>query len=110
MCVHARSQQRGHSINIRMSYLYCIGSSNGMIKYGYSKDPASRLRSLQTGSSDELVLLESVCVGDRDVRACERELHREFAVYRTRGEWFCLEPTQAVDLLRWFSIRYLSED
>ena len=90
-------------------FLYCIANNNGMVKFGFSKDPDRRVRALQTGSSDLLVLLETVPVGDRSVREMERLLHREFAHLRSRGEWFSISPEDGVAFLQWFSIHYLSD-
>lgn len=90
-----------------MSYLYCIATDQGLCKFGFSKDPAGRLRGLQTGSSDELFLVESVGVGESDVREMERILHREFAHRRVRGEWFRCTPEEGARFLQWFEIHYL---
>ena len=90
-------------------FLYCIANNNGQCKFGFSKDPHRRVRSLQTGSSEDLVLLETVSVGDRSVREMERLLHREFAHRRVRGEWFDISPEDGVAFLQWFSIHYLSD-
>ena len=90
-------------------YLYCIANSQGQCKFGFSKDPQSRVRSLQTGSSEELILLETVPVGDTCVREMERLLHREFAHLRCRGEWFNCSGEDGVAFLQWFSIHYLSD-
>lgn len=90
-------------------YLYCISNSQGQTKFGFSKDPHRRVRALQTGSADDLMLLETVAVpGDR-VREYERLLHSEFAHLRCRGEWFNISPEDGVAFLQWFSIRYLSD-
>jgi len=80
-----------------------------MVKFGFSKDPHRRVRSLQTGSSEELVLLESISVPEDRVREYERLLHSEFAHLRTRGEWFRISGEDGVAYLTWFQIHYLSE-
>jgi len=80
-----------------------------MVKFGFSKDPHRRVRSLQTGSSEELVLLESIAVPEDRVREYERLLHSEFAHLRTRGEWFRISGEDGVAYLTWFQIHYLSE-
>ena len=80
-----------------------------MVKFGFSKDPHRRVRSLQTGSSEELVLLESIAVPEDRVREYERMLHSEFAHLRTRGEWFRISGEDGVSFLQWFQIHYLSE-
>lgn len=90
-------------------YLYCIANSSGSVKFGFSKDPEARTRALQTGSSDELVLLETVSVPPDRVREFEATLHKEFAHCRHRGEWFNINPEDAVSYLTWFEIHYLSD-
>lgn len=91
-------------------YLYCIANTQGQCKFGFSGEPLKRLRALQTASSDPLFLIESVAVGDRDVRLMERELHREIGRHRrVRGEWFAIDPKEGALLLQWFSIHYLSD-
>jgi hypothetical protein len=90
-------------------FLYCIANSSGSVKFGFSKDPDRRLRSLQTGCEEELVLLETVRVPEDHVREYERLLHKEFAHLRTRGEWFKISGEDAVPFLQWFSIHYLSD-
>ena len=60
------------------------GESGGPIKIGHSFDAKKRLRSLQTGHPDKLVLLGSFYGSQYD----EHKLHEEFTSYRLRGEWF----------------------
>lgn len=54
------------------------------VKIGFSEAPWARFSQLQTGSSADLVFA-AVMAGDK---AAERELHRRFAEYWVRGEWF----------------------
>ena len=89
-------------------YLYCIGNSQGQCKFGFSREPHRRLRSLQTGSSDELFLIETVVVPEDRVREYERLLHSEFAHLRVRGEWFNITAQEGAQYLTWFEIHYLS--
>jgi hypothetical protein len=57
--------------------------SGGLIKIGYtSKDPALRLRDLQTGSPHELRVIATI-PGN-----VERQLHVQFQEFRRHGEWF----------------------
>lgn len=90
-------------------FLYCIANNNGMVKFGFSRDPERRVRALQTGSSEELVLLESIPVPEGGVREYERLLHSEFAHLRSRGEWFRISGEDGVAFLTWFQIHYLSD-
>lgn len=57
----------------------------GHIKIGKSINPESRLKSLQTGRADRL-LLKKIINGDK-----ESELHARFKHLRDSGEWFRFE-------------------
>ena len=88
-------------------FLYCIANSSGQCKFGFSGEPQQRLRALQTGSSDELFLIESLAVPRDRVRELERLLHAEIGTYRrTRGEWFDIDAETGANLLTWFGIHY----
>ena len=70
---------------ITQYYVYFIqGECGGAIKIGFSQNPKSRLKSIQTGMPDLLKLL-AVIPGDEKL---EKELHNEFNDLRLRGEWF----------------------
>lgn len=56
----------------------------GPIKFGVAKNPAERLRELQTGCPERLRLLVSVNIQHR----CERIIHGWLREERVRGEWF----------------------
>ena len=89
-------------------FLYCISDGHSRCKFGYSQDPAGRLRSLQTGNSSSLELLETVSVPPHCVRELEVLLHREIGLHRRlKGEWFEIDAQSARALLSWFEIRYL---
>ena len=64
-------------------------------KIGYTAGkPRERLKTLQTGNPDPLVLL-----GARDGGAeLERAFHRRFHANRYRGEWFRMSPGIAVEV------------
>ena len=97
MCV-----ERIHSL-----FLYCIANNQGLCKFGFSREPSRRLRALQTGSADQLHLVESVVVPEDRVREYERILHKEFAHLRVRGEWFNCDAARGASYLQWFAIHYL---
>lgn len=65
-------------------FIRAVGTSR--IKLGFSAEPEKRLRELQTASPNRLVLLAKW----PGTVAIERQLHKEFAEYRVRGEWFKL--------------------
>ena len=66
--------------------IYFIGGDFDAVKIGYSafEYPHERLTSLQVGNPNELRIL-ALCDGGL---AEERELHRRFAAYAIRSEWF----------------------
>jgi hypothetical protein len=67
------------------TFIYFIQSGeHGPIKIGLSDKPTRRLRQLQTGNPDEL-LLRHVIPGDL---GGEKKLHTRFEPARIRGEWF----------------------
>lgn len=72
------------------SWVYFISAKSGPIKIGKSDDPESRIRSLQTGHYEPLLLIGCVRGGE----PLEREFHRIFAAHRLNGEWF--SPTSDV--------------
>jgi hypothetical protein len=54
------------------------------VKIGWAKDPARRLRTLQTGHPDELRLLAVIPA----TYHLEHDLHRQLRSYGVGGEWF----------------------
>lgn len=67
------------------SYTYFMKAGN-RVKIGKAVQPDVRLRELQTGCPDELVILHLIPGGEN-----ERILHRKFERLRIRGEWFHLQ-------------------
>lgn len=65
----------------------------GAVKIGITRDVVKRMRALQAANDEPLVLL----LAFHGSRKVERELHRRFAAYRKRGEWFEAAP----DVLAW---------
>jgi hypothetical protein len=89
----AGNNERPQEGNAGFVYIIqAIGTAR--VKLGYSIEPEKRLRELQTGSPYELALLSKW----RARPATERRLHREFAEYRVKGEWFEL-PRQLIERL-----------
>ena len=69
-----------------MGYIYFIANKD-KIKIGYTKNSVEkRLKQLQTGNDEYLVLLGFLRGGPEE----EKMLHKQFAQYRIRqnGEWF----------------------
>lgn len=68
--------------------VYFVQTESGPIKIGIAQDVQKRLRGLQVSTPDKLTLL---CTAPGGVQA-EAKLHRRFASYRLRGEWFAAHP------------------
>lgn len=67
----------------RSVYFVCELSSR-LVKIGYARDADERLKSLQCGNPNDLILLGTIPGGPKK----EGELHRRFRRLRVRGEWF----------------------
>ena len=66
-------------------YVYFIqGKSGGKIKIGYSENVDYRIKELQVGYPDKLVLLGKIN-GSYEI---ESKIHDELKDYQTHGEWF----------------------
>lgn len=76
-------------------YVYFIkaSGSRAMVKIGKANEPEARLAELQTGCPDKLKLLASIrCKSDKHAEYIEKQAHRSFRKYRSRGEWFHYAP------------------
>lgn len=71
-----------------MAVYFIQNTTTRSIKIGCTDNLSHRLKSLQTASEHELVLLCSVSGG----LALERLLHARLAAFRIRGEWFRSAP------------------
>ncbi len=67
----------------------------GPIKIGYSKTPFLRKKKLQTGNATQLRFL-GIISGTLDE---EQWLHKRFARYHLRGEWFIPDETFVQQIL-----------
>lgn len=64
-------------------------NTDGPIKIGKAKDPAKRLKILQTGNHEKLAIIHLVkCKSDMNASAIEREFHRKLSRMKINGEWF----------------------
>jgi hypothetical protein len=89
-------------------YIVC-DASESVVKIGYSTDPESRCRSLQTGYPLPLRVYYTVEVDQSRVRLLERQIHFELGPYRTRGEWFRISAARARSLLDYCIIRWADD-
>lgn len=63
---------------------------SGLMKIGHSAEPARRLNGLQTATPDDLCIVFLFDGGEKE----EKMLHKAFAQYRHRGEWFKMSMDQ----------------
>jgi predicted GIY-YIG superfamily endonuclease len=66
------------------SIYFVRAGTTGPVKIGYTNNINRRIKNLQQGNPNKLVLL-GLMTGTRDT---ERALHEKFAKYRLEGEWF----------------------
>lgn len=81
-------------------YVYFIRSQqNKVMKIGMAKDPFSRMRSIQTGHSDQLFMWATIL--SRKKNTLEKDLHEVFKKQKIRGEWFEYNHS-TYEKIRWF--------
>ena len=81
---------------IGIVYLLCELGTPERYKIGITReDPKKRVKQLQTGSSNEIILLKAF--SSSFYKKIEKTLHREYSQYSSNGgtEWFEL-PTDLV--------------
>jgi|SRR5688572_16922262 len=88
-------------------YLYVLESSN-LYKIGYSFDPDTRLRRLQTGSATPLTVVH--LIRTPHFRELEKKLHRRFAAKRIHGEWYALDNADIEYMARLDGFGMTAED
>lgn len=83
----------------KSGYVYLI-ERDGHHKIGISKNPKSRISSMQTASSTPINLICTIATNDME--SFEAMLHNHFADKRLSGEWFVLTPDD-VEYIRGFA-------
>lgn len=90
-------------------FIYVIGNNSNRQKIGFSKDVFKRLKTLQTGNSEELLLHHYIQIPEEKVRLIEKKLHQELSYKRLKGEWFNMTSEEAKDFLDFATIRWLND-
>jgi hypothetical protein len=80
-----------------MRSVYLIRGDNGKYKIGVAKNPKQRIRQLQTGNSDKLVIIETY--KSENATKIESALHNRYSHVRNVGEWFDLSITEEVNFI-----------
>lgn len=78
--------------------VYVISSTNGLFKIGSARNVERRIRSLQTGSADQLEIVCVIPTAQHTHAALERALHHRLADKRVSGEWFDLTDADLLAL------------
>jgi len=71
-----------------MRSVYLIRGNDGKYKIGIAKNPTQRIKQLQTGNSDKLVIIETY--QSENASKIETALHNHYGHLRNEGEWFDL--------------------
>lgn len=90
-------------------FIYVIGNKSNRQKIGFSKDVNKRLKTLQTGNSEELLLHHYIQVPEDRVRILEKKIHQELSYKRLKGEWFDMTAEEAKLFLDFTIIRWLED-
>lgn len=99
--VFAREQDR------KAGFIYVIGwCDDGPLKIGISKDPSTRLASLQTACPYKLRLYKSLHVSDAE--SVEAEIHSYFNARQTnaKNEWFHVNGLDAKRIVESIAKRF----
>lgn len=97
-----------------MSFIYIISQvkhQNGPVKIGISDNPQKRLKQIQTGHPEKIEIkhLEEISTR-RKTLELEKNLHRDFSIYRSHGEWFNMNVDEAIGFLKFTIIHYDDSD
>lgn len=83
-----------------MNYVYLL-TNKSHYKIGRAKNPAKRVKQLQTGSSSKIDLLYSIpCKDSKKAAALESKLHKQFSRHRKLGEWFVITPAIICEFIK----------
>ena len=78
-------------------WVYVVQASDaGPVKIGLATEPWHRLVGLQCGAWEELTLRAAVAIWDGRYAEVEAKAHELAAKQRIRGEWFRLDPLDAI--------------
>lgn len=89
-------------------FIYAIGTDTKQ-KIGFSKNPETRLKQLQTGNAEQLNLHHYIEVPDDRTRLLERFLHKDIGYKKLKGEWFNMTKQEAVDYLIFAKITWTED-
>lgn len=80
-------------------FIYLLKQENeSKYKIGTSKNPEKRIRTLQTGNSDKIVLVNKY-KSLKFYKKIEYALHNQYSHLKSNGEWFDLTLEEEVNFL-----------
>lgn len=79
-------------------FIYQLSKGPNALKIGRSGNRDARLKQLQTGNPNELLIVGWIEADDDAV--LERSLHIQFADFRRMGEWFEIEPAHIQSVIQ----------
>lgn len=82
----------------RVCYIYLMESA-GLLKVGWSDNPARRISELQPGSPLPIRLIHAVPCPSYCVTRVEAAAHRALAAFHIRGEWHDVDMLLAVSAI-----------
>ena len=82
----------------RHGYVYLVDSQVGYFKIGRSSEPVERFRKFDVMLPYDMMVI--ALIETPDMNKLEKELHKRFAEWRIRGEWFALNPQQVLFIKR----------
>ena len=86
------------SSNAVMKYIYLIkNSEDDTYKIGVSKSPNKRLKEIQTGNGNELIIIEKYLTEHYSI--IETTLHHYYSYAHKKGEWFSLSLSDEVSFI-----------
>lgn len=89
------------------TYIYVIAARlEGPVKIGFSANPERRLRQLQTGHAEALILHHTQAFEPKRAKLIERIIHKTIKHLRCHGEWFNIDVRTAIAEVTFALIRY----
>jgi hypothetical protein len=77
-------------------YILSLDKNPNVCKIGISKNPTQRVKNLQTGSPEKIIVFRAWSFDQmRDARKYEAIMHVALLDYKKFGEWFSVSPNQA---------------
>lgn len=86
-------------------HVYYVGAVNqrtktlDAIKIGYSNNPKKRIKNLQNGNQNQLIILKLIkCQNEEQARTLEKEIKESHHANKLTGEWFSISARILDDL------------